>query len=235
MKFWLIVPAAGVGARMAADRPKQYLEVAGKSILEHTLSIFLDHPQLHRIILPVSATDEYWPDSTLAEHPAVFPVSGGLERADSVLNGLQALPGLGAFADDWVLVHDAARPLLAREDLQKLLDELQDDPVGGLLAYPVRDTLKAADAQQRVSSTVPREAIWHALTPQMFRLGMLEKALAAALQQGVQVTDEASAMEWAGYRPRLIAGQADNLKITRPEDLRLFRALLAAEQGYPHA
>ncbi|MBS7326503.1 MAG: 2-C-methyl-D-erythritol 4-phosphate cytidylyltransferase [Thiopseudomonas sp.] len=228
MKFWLIVPAAGIGARMQATRPKQYLQVAGKSILEHTLAVFLDHPQLQRIVLPLAADDNGWPQTALAQDARILPVAGGAERADSVLAGLRALPSLGAAADDWVLVHDAARPLLRQDDLQLLLDSLQDDPVGGLLACPARDTLKLADGQGRSQSTLPREQIWHALTPQMFRLHALQTALQAALQQGVAVTDEASAMEWAGHAPRLIEGRSDNIKVTRPEDLPLLDALHSA-------
>lgn len=225
MKFWLIIPAAGIGSRMQADRPKQYLQVAGKSILEHTLGAFLGHPQLQRIVLPLSAHDHWWPASALAGHPAIVTVTGGSERADSVLAGLRLLPSLGAAADDWVLVHDAARPLLRQDDLQLLLESLRDDPVGGLLACRARDTLKLADGQGRVKSTLPREQIWHALTPQMFRAGMLTDALTGALAQGVVVTDEASAMEWQGHAPRLVAGHSDNIKVTRPEDMQVLATL----------
>lgn len=221
MKFWLIVPAAGIGSRMQADRPKQYLQVAGKTILEHTLGVFLDHPYLQRIVLPLAAHDCWWPQSALAGHPLVVTVTGGRERADSVVAGLQALPALGAGPDDWVLVHDAARPLLQHDDLQLLLDSLQDDPVGGLLACPARDTLKLADGQGRSLRTLPREQIWHALTPQMFRLQALGDALAKALHEGVAVTDEASAMEHLGHAPRLVSGRSDNIKVTRPEDLQM--------------
>ncbi len=137
-----------------------------------------------------------------------------------MLSGLQRLGLMGAADQDWVLVHDAARPNLAREDLDKLLHELAADPVGGLLAVPARDTLKRADADGRVAETVDRSVIWHAFTPQMFRLGMLRDALGAALGDGAPVTDEASAIEWAGYSPKLVEGRSDNLKVTRPEDLR---------------
>lgn len=232
MKFWLIVPAAGIGARMQAGRPKQYLQVAGKSILEHTLAVFLNHPQLQRIVLPLSADDDGWPQTALAQDARILPVIGGAERADSVLAGLRALPALGAAADDWVLVHDAARPLLQADDLQLLLDSLQDDPVGGLLACQARDTLKLADSQGRSQRTLPREQIWHALTPQMFRLQPLQAALSAALAQGIAITDEASAMEWAGHAPRLVAGRSDNIKVTRPEDLALLDALRGTGQSH---
>lgn len=231
MKFWLIIPAAGVGSRMQADCPKQYLQVAGKSILEHTLEIFLRHPQLQQIVLPLAAHDRWWQHCALAGDPQITQVVGGGERADSVLAGLRALPALGAAADDWVLVHDAARPLLQQDDLQLLLDSLQDDPVGGLLACQARDTLKLADAQGRVESTLPRERIWHALTPQMFRLQALTDALDSALAQGVTITDEASAMEWRGLSPRLVSGRSDNIKVTRPEDLQLLTVLQQASDS----
>lgn len=227
MDFWLIVPAAGIGSRMQADCPKQYLKVDNKTILEHTLEVFLKHPRLRQIVLPLAASDQWWPQTALAGHRQIVPVAGGRERADSVLAGLRALPTLGAGENDWVLVHDAARPLLQQDDLQNLLESLQADPVGGLLACQARDTLKLADERGRSRDTLPREQIWHALTPQMFRLQALTDALEAALADGVAVTDEASAMEWRGHAPRLVAGRSDNIKVTRPEDLLLLNALHA--------
>lgn len=217
--FWVVIPAAGIGSRMRADRPKQYLQLAGRSILEHTLDCFLDHPQLKGLVLCLAADDPYWPALPGALDPRIQRVEGGAERADSVLNGLLQLLELGAQEGDWVLVHDAARPNLARADLDLLLAELADDPVGGLLAVPARDTLKRAGADGRVLETVDRSVIWQAFTPQMFHFAALHRALADALVAGVAVTDEASALEWAGLAPRLIEGRADNLKITRPEDL----------------
>ncbi len=217
--FWALVPAAGVGSRMRADRPKQYLQLAGKTILEHSLGCFLDHPQLQGLVVSLAADDPYWLTLACAHDPRIQRAEGGRERADSVLGGLLRLTELGAQEQDWVLVHDAARPNLARSDLDLLLAELADDPVGGLLGVPARDTLKRAGADGRVRETVDRALIWQAYTPQMFRLGLLHRALAEALDSDVAITDEASAIEWAGHAPRLIEGRADNLKITRPEDL----------------
>lgn len=217
--FWVLIPAAGVGSRMRADRPKQYLRLAGRSILEHTLDRFLGHPGLRGLVVSLAADDPYWPSLGCASDPRIRRAEGGAERADSVLGGLRLLSELGARADHWVLVHDAARPNLTRADLDKLLAELADDPVGGLLAVPVRDTLKRAGPDGRVLETVDRSVIWQAYTPQMFRFGALQHALADALAAKVAITDEASALEWAGQSPRLIEGRADNLKITRPEDL----------------
>lgn len=229
--FWLVIPAAGVGARMAADRPKQYLEVAGRCILEHTLDCFLDHPDLLGAVVCLAVDDPYWPSLVLAEDPRIRRADGGRERADSVLAGLRALQQAGAADDDWVLVHDAARPNLARSDLDHLLDTLAMDPVGGLLAVPARDTLKRADAAGRVAQTVDRAVIWQAYTPQMFRLRDLRLALDAALAAGVPITDEASALEWAGKAPRLVEGRADNLKVTRPEDLQWLRLAWAGRSA----
>lgn len=221
--FWVVIPAAGIGSRMRADRPKQYLQLAGRTILEHTLDCFLDHPRLKGLVLSLAADDPFWPALPCATDPRIQRVEGGAERADSVLAGLLRLVELGAQEGDWVLVHDAARPNLARSDLDRLLAELADDPVGGLLAVPARDTLKRIGADGRVAETVDRSLIWQAYTPQMFRFAALHRALADALVAGVAVTDEASALEWAGQAPRLVEGRADNLKITRPEDLEWLR------------
>lgn len=221
--FWVVIPAAGIGSRMRADRPKQYLQLAGRTILEHTLDCFLDHPRLKGLVLSLAADDPFWPALPCATDPRIQRVEGGAERADSVLAGLLRLIELGAQEGDWVLVHDAARPNLARSDLDRLLAELADDPVGGLLAVPARDTLKRIGADGRVAETVDRSLIWQAYTPQMFRFAALHRALADALVAGVAVTDEASALEWAGQAPKLVEGRADNLKITRPEDLEWLR------------
>lgn len=229
--FWCVIPAAGVGSRMQADRPKQYLRVGEKTILEHSLDCFLDHPKLLGVVVSLSETDPYWPHLACSHDRRIRRAPGGLERAHSVLNALLVLEYSGAAAEDWVLVHDAARPNLARVDLDRLLSVLADDPVGGLLAVPARDTLKQAGADGRVEATLDRSAIWQAYTPQMFRLKVLRQALQQALAVGYLVTDEASAMEWAGFAPRLIEGRADNLKVTRPEDLLWLSHLQSCSQA----
>ena len=221
--FWAVIPAAGVGARMAADRPKQYLQLGRQTLLEHSLDCVLDHPLLKGVVVSVAEDDPFWPGLPCARDPRIRRATGGRERADSVLNALLLLHAQGAADDDWVLVHDAARPNLARSDLDKLLSELAEDPVGGLLAVPARDTLKRADAQGRVSATIDRSTVWQAYTPQMFRLGLLHRALAECLVADVAVTDESSAVEWAGLAPRLVEGRSDNIKVTRPEDLEWLR------------
>lgn len=217
--FWAVIPAAGIGSRMRADRPKQYLDLAGRTVIEHTLSALLDHSSLQGIVVSLAADDRWWPGLACATDNRITRATGGKERADSVLNGLMRLEACGASDLDWVLVHDAARPNLAQSDIDRLLQELAHDEVGGLLAIPVKDTLKRVDPYGRVEVTVDRSVIWQAYTPQMFRLGHLRQALSDALAAGVMITDEASAMEWAGYRPRVIEGRSDNIKITRPEDL----------------
>ena len=217
--FWAVIPAAGVGARMAADRPKQYLQLGGRTILEHSLGCFLDHPRLKGLVVSLAIDDPYWPTLACATDPRIQRADGGSERSGSVLNALLQLNALGASDEDWVLVHDAARPNLSRDDLDKLLAELADDPVGGLLAVPARDTLKRVDKHGRVVDTIDRRLIWQAYTPQMFRLGALHRALADSLVADAVITDEASAMEWSGQAPRLIEGRSDNIKVTRPEDL----------------
>jgi 2-C-methyl-D-erythritol 4-phosphate cytidylyltransferase len=221
--FWAVIPAAGVGARMAADRPKQYLQLGGRTILEHSLNCFLGHPSLKGVVVSIAVDDPFWPGLPCASDPRIQRAAGGRERADSVLNALLLLHAQGAADGDWVLVHDAARPNLSRDDLDRLLLELADDPVGGLLAVPARDTLKRADANGRVEVTVDRSTIWQAYTPQMFRLGALHRALADSLVADVAITDEASAIEWSGQAPRLIEGRNDNIKVTRPEDLEWLR------------
>lgn len=221
--FWVVIPAAGVGSRMQADRPKQYLFLDGRCLIEHTLDCFLTEPNLRGLVVCLSPDDGWWPELTCAADPRITRADGGRERADSVLNGLQTLASLGADEQDWVLVHDAARPNLAQSDLHALLHKVQDDPVGGLLAVPVRDTLKLAGPDGRVSSTPDRSLFWQAYTPQMFRLGALRTALSDALAAGAVITDEASAMEWAGHSPQLVEGRSDNIKVTRPEDLEFLR------------
>jgi 2-C-methyl-D-erythritol 4-phosphate cytidylyltransferase len=217
----VVIPAAGAGRRMNTATPKQYLPLAGATVIEQALQVFLDHERLSTIVVAVSADDEYWDDLDIdARGKSLFRVEGGSERCYSVLNALDFLSGR-ADTEDWVLVHDAARPCLQAHDIERLLATVAGTGDGGLLAVPVRDTMKRADANGKVSETVDREGLWHALTPQMFRLGVLRDALAAALDGGFEVTDESSAMECAGYRPELVEGSADNIKITRPEDLRL--------------
>ncbi|WP_127477307.1 2-C-methyl-D-erythritol 4-phosphate cytidylyltransferase [Sulfurivermis fontis] len=219
-RHWVVIPAAGVGARMKADRPKQYLPLRGRTVIEHTLACFTHHPAISGIVVALSPGDPYWPELHIDSAIPLHVAAGGQERCHSVLNALRLL-AQHADANDWVLVHDAARPCLARSDIDQLCAELEHDEVGGILAVPVRDTMKRADGEGRISATEDRTTLWHALTPQMFRLGLLTQALEQALADGFVVTDEASAVEHAGLRPKLVEGRADNIKVTRPEDLAL--------------
>ncbi len=226
---WAVVPAAGVGARMGADRPKQYLDLAGRAVLAHALAPLLDEPRVRGVVLVVAPGDEAW-RGVAGGHPKVLTAPGGDERCHSVRAGLERL-GDRAAPQDWVLVHDAARPCLTGADVARLLEVVDGDPVGGLLAVPVSDTLKQADAEGRAGATVPRDGLWRALTPQAFRYGVLVEALDAAIDSGRLVTDEAAAVEGLGLRPRLVPGSAANIKITGPEDLRLAAAILAAREA----
>lgn len=219
-RFWAVVPAAGLGRRMGTDIPKQYLDLAGRKVLEHTLDALLGFEALSAVAVSLQADDPWWPNIAQADDARVIRADGGAERFHSVLNGLLALQERAA-ADDWVMVHDAARPCIRLEDLQALQTQLADHPVGGLLAVPVADTMKRADAAQAVAETVERDGLWRAFTPQMFRYGALCDALQAVVAEGAMVTDEAQAMERLGHSPALVEGHDDNIKITRPQDLAL--------------
>ena len=220
MRYWSVVPAAGVGRRLGGDRPKQYLPLRGRPLIEHALLRLLEQPRIERIVVVLAESDPWWRALEIASHPSIIRVAGGRERADSVLNGLLALADLAA-PEDWVLVHDAARPCLHHEDLKHLIDGLRQHPVGGLLGVPLHDTVKRTDPDGEVLETLPREQLWRAFTPQMFRYAPLRSALEQARQKGFTVTDEASAMEQAGLQPLLVAGRSDNIKVTRLEDLAL--------------
>ena len=225
-----LVPAAGSGSRFGAYLPKQYLPLAGKPLIHHALATLCAHPRIDRVVVVLSPDDLYWRDHDWsALGPKLMPVHcGGASRAVSVRNGLFELTGW-ARPDDWVLVHDAARPCLSGALLDTLITGLADDAVGGLLAVPVADTLKRADDQGRVACTVPRAAMWQAQTPQMFRLALLHDAL----DRGTDVTDEASAIEAAGLAPKLVASSAGNLKVTWPEDMKLAELILRTREASP--
>lgn len=231
-KCCVVLPAAGVGRRMAADLPKQYLELAGRLVIEHTLERMLSHPQVDRVVVAIGKDDNHWAQVAFAQHPKVSQVTGGTHRSDSVINALAFL-SKRSDPDDWVLVHDAARPCVRLDDITQLLRNGRGHPVGGLLGVPVHDTMKRTDARGEIIATVDRQCLWHAFTPQMFRLGQLLAALKSAKTAGQAVTDEASAMELAGYHPLLVKGSPDNIKITRPEDLDL-AAYFLRQQATEH-
>lgn len=218
-KYWGIVPAAGVGKRMQADRPKQYLLLNNKTVIEQTLARLLEVEQITAVVVAISKEDPFWPKLEISKNSRVLTAPGGKERADSVLFALQSIANK-ADDNDWVLVHDAARPCITKTDVEKLISELQDHSVGGILALASHDTLKSVN-NMLITDTVDRSSIWRALTPQMFRYGALKHALQEAADKGWIMTDDASAMELQGQQPKIIAGRSDNLKITRPEDLAL--------------
>ncbi|AGH47051.1 2-C-methyl-D-erythritol 4-phosphate cytidylyltransferase [Paraglaciecola psychrophila] len=221
-QYSVVVPAAGIGKRMKTDCPKQYLHIAGKTIIEHTLTNLLEHSQVQRVILVLNPNDTLFAQLPIASHPRIEVVEGGQERCDSVLAGLNYLSD----NEEWVLVHDAARPCFAATDLSTLLQLAEQGSIGGILATPVRDTMKRAfdvnvNRQNIVKHTESREHLWHALTPQFFKLAALKKALNTAAEQKINITDEASAIELLGEKVLLVEGSASNIKITQPEDLLL--------------
>lgn len=229
MRFFALIPAAGVGARFGADVPKQYAFIEGKPLVLHAVArlrkgLALDAPP-HVLIAP----DDPWFDVTVGDSDECIAIRcGGATRAETVRNGLSMLEN-AANAEDWVLVHDAARPCIDAPSLRRLVETVADDPVGGLLALPAMATIKRADGRQRVLRTEPREGLWLAQTPQMFRYTVLRKALAQPDAQ--RFTDEAQAVEALGKHPRLVEGSSTNLKVTFPDDLALAAAILARERG----
>jgi 2-C-methyl-D-erythritol 4-phosphate cytidylyltransferase len=231
-RFWAVIPAAGSGMRMGGDMPKQYLRLAGRTVIEHVLECFLVHPRIAGITVAISAGDAYW-QKYQPRRPAkpLLTTAGGEERAHSVLNGLHALRR-ELQADDWVLVHDAVRPCLHAEDLDKLMQTLERDQVGGILASPLADTVKYVNENHLIHGTSDRQKLWRAFTPQMFRYGLLSAALESALASGPTPTDEAAAVETAyPDRVHVVEGRSDNIKITRPSDLALAEAILASHKG----
>ena len=284
MRYWLVMPAAGVGRRFGEHIPKQYADLHGRTVMEWSLAPFLYDSRCLGVVVVLGPNDSFWPavssrlpdttgatraseasvaaalaDATrVAERaaaksgrpdaegvsdpalslptkpavtlPKVVTAQGGSERSHSVRNGLAALSGR-ATADDWVLVHDAARPCVPRQDVDRLLERVQSHAVGGLLAAPAADTLKRAGGDKEVLETVDRASLWRALTPQMFRYGRLCDALDRALGQGRSPTDEAQALEWLGERPLVVEGSTTNIKITSADDLVIAVALMAARSG----
>jgi 2-C-methyl-D-erythritol 4-phosphate cytidylyltransferase len=225
-RFWAVVPAAGRGTRFGGELPKQYLHVAGRSLIAYTLDALLSHPSVCGVMVVLAEHDRHWRDWETLDGKPVATCIGGAERADSVLAGLNALPDT-VRADEFVLVHDAARPNLSHPDLDRLLEQGTSDPVGAILAAPVRDTLKLAGDDGGIDRTAPRERLWRAFTPQLFRRMQLSRALDAAHAAGVAITDESMAMERQGLRPLLIEGSEDNFKVTTPADLARFEYVLS--------
>ena len=232
--FHIIIPAAGSGSRMSSEIPKQYMLLCGKPLISHCIETFFNHPRIASIHVALSVSDTFWnglmpdPASKLKLH-----YTGGDTRAQTVLNTLLKI---NVAEDDWILVHDAARPGLTHHLLDNLLNTLENDPVGGLLAMPVADTLKFAGEQNEVLKTIPRAHLWQAQTPQMFRYGVLKHALQASIHaasgaanNSQNVTDEAQAIEALGLQPKLVQGELRNLKVTYPQDLNFLESILDYE------
>ena len=231
-RYWVVIPAAGGGSRMGGPRPKQYLPLRGRALIEWSIAPFLDTDWIDGVVLVLAKSDNEFARLPVARHPKIVITTGGAARAESVLSGLEVVAERSrGFGEVYAMVHDAARPCLVWSDLENLRDETSDEH-GGLLAMPATDTLKKA-RQGQVTSTVDRAFIWRAQTPQLFRLDLLMHALAESAERGLGVTDEASAMERAGYRPRLVRGRESNIKVTYPEDLPLAEFWLARQEQQP--
>jgi 2-C-methyl-D-erythritol 4-phosphate cytidylyltransferase len=232
--FWAIVPAAGVGRRMqqgsSAKLPKQYLPLFGKTVIEHSLERVLAVPQISRVLVAVSPEDEYWTSLAISRDPRLERVIGGKDRHNSVFNALAALADRAA-EDDWVLVHDAVRPCVTPGCIETMIRKLSGHAVGGLLGFPLADTLKKVDDGGLVKATVDRTGVWAAATPQMFRYGVLTKALREFIATDRLPTDEAMAIESLSLPVKIVAGRRDNIKITVPGDLELAATILSAQQS----
>ena len=233
---WVVLPAAGIGQRMRASRPKQYLPLAGRTVIEHSIHCFTQRKDIQAIVVGLRHDDTYWPDLDIVstpDQPAILTSPGCNERCDTVFNALSKINRLGGKPRDWVLVHDAARPCLSQRDINRLFKQViqpnDGQPVcGGVLAYAVRDTMKrqsshfpSDQAHLSIDYTEDRNGLWHALTPQLFRLGDLTTAIDSALNNRINITDEASAIEYMGMSPILVEGSSTNIKITQPADLEL--------------
>lgn len=228
-RIWFVIAAAGASSRFGGPVPKPYLRVAGRSLIEHSLRALTRLPGIAGGVVVTAPGDRRWLRLPKAVRKGVMTAAGGPTRALSVLNGLNAL--VTAAPEDWVIVHDAARPCPPRDCLDALVAECRRDAVGGLLALPLTDTLKQADDQERSARTLPREKLWRAQTPQMFRHGRLTHALTQALGEGFEATDEAAAIEGLGLRPRLVLGSSLNIKVTYPGDLALVSAAIRIQRG----
>ena len=230
-EIWAVVPAAGIGKRMQSATPKQYLKLMDRPVIEHTINRLLTVDRVKGVVIALQNDDPHWTGIDVSEGKPVITTDGGAERCHSVMNALDVLSKLPESEHNnlWALVHDAVRPCVSISDIQKLIGRVAGSESGGLLATPVRDTMKRQDTRQCVEQTVDRNGLWHALTPQLFECRRLAQALASSLDRGLELTDESSAMEYAGYHPMLVEGREDNIKITRPADLRLAELLLKAE------
>lgn len=227
-RYFVVMPAAGIGQRMGEKTPKQYLEIDGQTLIERSLQVFINATEIQRVVVALHPQDQHWANLDIARNHKIDTVIGGATRAQSVLSGINNLMGTHhAKPKDWVLVHDAVRPCF--NSIASLISKTKQHPVGGLLGLPISDTVKFVE-DNHVDHTVPRQQLWRAQTPQIFRIGLLHDCLTRALKAGVSITDEASAIEWGGYKPLMIQGASSNIKITTPDDLAFARAWCAQRQ-----
>jgi len=217
---WAVIPAAGSGSRMHSSTPKQYLSFQGKTVLEHCLDRLLSHPEIAGCVLVLDDSDEHWDRLGYMPAKPLFTTSGGAERHDSVYSGLTTLQHRCG-NEVMALVHDAARPLVSHDELDRVIEAAKQRTAGAILASPVTDTLKKQNERMEIDSTLPREGLWRALTPQVFHLSPLLNALKRVIAEGIKITDDAQALEMNGYAPALVEGSVNNFKITAPGDLRL--------------
>ena len=224
MRIWAVIPAAGVGKRFSSDIPKQYLPLSGIPVLLHSINKLLKFGGFEEILVALNPADTFWQKLNFT-HPKVKTIHGGFERCNSVNNALEDLSDRAENAD-WVLVHDAVRPCISDSDLKKITDIVHDEDVGGLLASPILDTIKEVGENLDVQKTIPREKLWSAMTPQIFRYELLKQALEAALVAGRSVTDEASAIESIGLTPRIVQGDKTNIKVTHSTDMVLAESII---------
>ena len=229
MTIWAVLPAAGIGRRMGSTIPKQYLSIDGDPLLLHALRRLSGVSEIKKIVVVIHPEDSHWAElhESIDEEfkSRIIAVTGGDERYQSVLNGIAALTDL-ADKDDWVLVHDAVRPCVHTSDIENLIQKASLHPIGGLLGYPVENTLKRIDKERGVIETVDRDSYWNAFTPQMFRFIQLKESIESVVASGEKVTDEAEAIELAGFKPIMVAGSKDNIKITHETDLVLASQIL---------
>ncbi len=220
MSVWAIVPAAGLGSRIGGDTPKQYLKLDGVAVLQRTIAQLSRVKNIDTCVVALNAQDDYFAKLIMPKDMPIFTVTGGANRTDSVFNALDFLKNHQDLKDDdWILVHDAARPLVKPSEIENLLKTIEDSKIGGILATPATDTIKIAEGDNLIRKTINRDKVWLALTPQVFRFKVLNEALSKAKKGGFEVTDEAQAVEMLHYKPMLIRGSATNIKITYPEDL----------------
>jgi len=224
-KYWVVIPAAGIGKRMGDDIPKQYISVCGKTVIEHTIDNFIGRNEIENICISISESDNYWPTLPISKNEKIITTVGGNERYESVYNGLRAIQDK-ATENDWVLVHDAVRPCLKKSIIDRLITDISSHDVGGILALPCSETMKRVNNSNEVEETINRQTAWRAQTPQMFKYKKLLLAIEKVINEDIFITDEAMAMELSNHKPVVILGDENNIKITHKTDLKYLELFL---------